>query len=359
MPEYLTPGVYLEETSFRSRSIEGVATSTFGMAGLDDVRPGALRADEPERGDGAEPDRWSPASPSSSARSAASSRSVQRPDRTTWPTRPARSSPTADDGSTSRGSSRSRVDGAGADRRVANFARARRSAPAASRPGGPGGPARPATRSASGSASAAARTSWSAARLGGSLPGAAVETIADRTAVPSDTTVPVANNVQVVAVDPATNELAFVDVAGAFTPIVDDGVSGLCHLTLTVDVRMGDPHRQSTPGSSSTRGTPGRSAQVLQAERPADELGLVWLDENGPAGTTVGDLLVAMLAMTPLPTDWVFLSGATDGAGSPRPTSSGGTSDPDDASTGRDRAGRPGRDRGHRHRGHAGRRRPG
>jgi phage tail sheath protein FI len=34
MPEYLTPGVYLEETSFRSRSIEGVATATFGMAGL-------------------------------------------------------------------------------------------------------------------------------------------------------------------------------------------------------------------------------------------------------------------------------------------------------------------------------------
>src|SRR4051794_15464389 len=34
MPEYLTPGVYLEETSFRSRSIEGVPTSTFGMSGL-------------------------------------------------------------------------------------------------------------------------------------------------------------------------------------------------------------------------------------------------------------------------------------------------------------------------------------
>src|SRR5919206_2423888 len=34
MPEYLTPGVYVEETSFRSRSIEGVPTSTFGMAGL-------------------------------------------------------------------------------------------------------------------------------------------------------------------------------------------------------------------------------------------------------------------------------------------------------------------------------------
>ena len=33
MPEYLTPGVYVEETSFRSRSIEGVPTSTYGMAG--------------------------------------------------------------------------------------------------------------------------------------------------------------------------------------------------------------------------------------------------------------------------------------------------------------------------------------
>ncbi|MFF7282000.1 phage tail sheath subtilisin-like domain-containing protein [Streptomyces griseorubiginosus] len=34
MPEYLTPGVYVEETSFRSKTIEGVSTSTCGMAGL-------------------------------------------------------------------------------------------------------------------------------------------------------------------------------------------------------------------------------------------------------------------------------------------------------------------------------------
>jgi phage tail sheath protein FI len=39
MPEYLTPGVYVEETSFRSRSIEGVATSTFGMAGVTEYGP--------------------------------------------------------------------------------------------------------------------------------------------------------------------------------------------------------------------------------------------------------------------------------------------------------------------------------
>ncbi len=34
MPEYLAPGVYVEEVSFRSKSIEGVPTSTTGMVGL-------------------------------------------------------------------------------------------------------------------------------------------------------------------------------------------------------------------------------------------------------------------------------------------------------------------------------------
>lgn len=34
MPEHVTPGVYVEETSFRARSIEDVPTGTFGMTGL-------------------------------------------------------------------------------------------------------------------------------------------------------------------------------------------------------------------------------------------------------------------------------------------------------------------------------------
>ena len=33
MPEYLAPGVYVEEVSFRAKSIEGVSTSTTGFAG--------------------------------------------------------------------------------------------------------------------------------------------------------------------------------------------------------------------------------------------------------------------------------------------------------------------------------------
>src|SRR5262245_57725597 len=34
MPEYLAPGVYVEETSFRAKSIEGVGTSTTAFVGL-------------------------------------------------------------------------------------------------------------------------------------------------------------------------------------------------------------------------------------------------------------------------------------------------------------------------------------
>src|SRR4051812_47275981 len=45
MPEYLAPGVYVEETSFRSKSIEGVSTSTAGFIGP--TRFGPIRG-EPE-----------------------------------------------------------------------------------------------------------------------------------------------------------------------------------------------------------------------------------------------------------------------------------------------------------------------
>ena len=34
MPEYLAPGVFVEEVSFRSKSLEGVPTSTTGFTGL-------------------------------------------------------------------------------------------------------------------------------------------------------------------------------------------------------------------------------------------------------------------------------------------------------------------------------------
>jgi phage tail sheath protein FI len=33
MPQYLAPGVYIEEVSFRSKSIEGVSTTVTGFIG--------------------------------------------------------------------------------------------------------------------------------------------------------------------------------------------------------------------------------------------------------------------------------------------------------------------------------------
>jgi phage tail sheath protein FI len=49
MPEYLAPGVYVEEVSFRSKSIEGVPTSTTGFAGM--ARFGPVQyVDGPRRG---------------------------------------------------------------------------------------------------------------------------------------------------------------------------------------------------------------------------------------------------------------------------------------------------------------------
>ena len=52
MPEYLAPGVYVEETSFRAKSIEGVGTSTTAFVGptrKGPVTPGTeVRADLPE-----------------------------------------------------------------------------------------------------------------------------------------------------------------------------------------------------------------------------------------------------------------------------------------------------------------------
>src|SRR5262245_11405543 len=43
MPEYLAPGVYVEETSFRAKSIEGVGTSTTAFVGP--TRKGPLASD--------------------------------------------------------------------------------------------------------------------------------------------------------------------------------------------------------------------------------------------------------------------------------------------------------------------------
>ena len=48
MPEYLAPGVYVEETSFRAKSIEGVGTSTTAFVGPTRKGPYRVDNDTPE-----------------------------------------------------------------------------------------------------------------------------------------------------------------------------------------------------------------------------------------------------------------------------------------------------------------------
>ena len=45
MPEYLAPGVYIEEVSYRSKSIEGVGTTTTGFVGPTRFGPVNLEPD--------------------------------------------------------------------------------------------------------------------------------------------------------------------------------------------------------------------------------------------------------------------------------------------------------------------------
>src|SRR3954453_2849708 len=45
MPEYLSPGVYVEEVSFRAKSIEGVSTTTTGFVGPTRYGPTRLEPD--------------------------------------------------------------------------------------------------------------------------------------------------------------------------------------------------------------------------------------------------------------------------------------------------------------------------
>ena len=44
MPEYLAPGVFVEEVSFRAKSIEGVSTTTTGFVGPTRYGPARHRA---------------------------------------------------------------------------------------------------------------------------------------------------------------------------------------------------------------------------------------------------------------------------------------------------------------------------
>lgn len=319
MPEYLTPGVYVEETSFRSRSIEGVATSTCGMAGRTEYGPVPYVANDATM--------------------------VPGPVLVTSPTEYDRAFGGLSIGGVpcplalaaraffANGGQRlyvSRVFGlthtAGAHPVVdvpRNFAVAPVGTAAA--PVAAWWARWPGSAGARMKVTVGFRRSGNVlvgGRLTGVRPGAAVEVMPAGTPRPKDDTAPVANTVRVVA-DDGTGTLGYRSAAGGFDPVGAN--TEAFHITLSVTVALDD--RADVYSELELDRPHARSIfTVLQAEDPPDEFSLVWLKDRRAAATSPGQLLLALLNSP----DGVFLSGGGDGDAVGPDELLGDKADPDD-----------------------------
>jgi phage tail sheath protein FI len=333
MPEYLTPGVYLEETSFRSRSIEGVPTNTFGLAGLTQYGPVPYQLTTPKV------------------------TMVNKPVLVTSFTEFERAYGSLDDvgsGDDTRNylayAARAFFDNGGQrlyvsrvfpftraqDQSIdvdANFAKLALAGNAATwRARWPG--AAGVTISVS---VAFQRSKNIMVNVGGTptlkgvSPGAAVEIVPDRTQIPKDSVTPA--NIRIVDAG-AGGVLGYRKDGGGIDPVTDDGKLAVCHITLSVTVRMGDTRNDTYTGLELDPAHPRSIYRVLQAEQPTDELSLIWLDPtqpavanqppaNPPAPLAVLNALLALKTQT-------FLTGGSDGQALDPNALQGEVSDPDD-----------------------------
>ncbi len=341
MPEYLTPGVYVEETSFRSRSIEGVATSTFGMAGLTRYGPVPYFLTPPNwpRPLVMVPGPTLVTSFTEFERAFGGLDDVGNDglaDRQNYLAYAARAF-------FANGGRRlyvSRVfpfvsDQAGAIALAGNFAGLPVGNPAVGtfRSRWPGAAGNEFAVSVSFQRSKNILIPGSGpnpvAALKGVQPGAAVETFANADAIPKEKVPPVppvAANVQIIA-RAADGSLGFRDQNGAAVPI-PAGVGAVSHLTITVNVRWGSQRLDSYPGLELDSAHPRGLGNVLQAEDPADDLSLVWFDTGSvpPASLAPGALVTALLTLA----TEQFLTGAAEGNVVTPDDIAGEAADPDD-----------------------------
>ncbi|WP_330334050.1 phage tail sheath subtilisin-like domain-containing protein [Streptomyces sp. NBC_00536] len=317
MPEYLTPGVYVEETSFRSRSIEGVPTSTFAMAGrtaygpvpysLPEGGPTVLPAPtlvtsytEYERAFGGLTIGEDNCHLALAARAffANGGRRLYVSRVFTF-TRTAGTPPVID-----------------VPRNFASVPVPAQGAPLvrwrARWPGSAGSRISVAVTFRRGKNILVPRTG-ALPRLTGVRPGAAVEVVplaGGEAPVLPDSTAPVPGNVRIVA-RRADGELGYLGAQGAFEPVAAG--TAAFHLTLAVTVRSEGERTDVYNELELDDAHPRSVARVLQAADPADEFALVWL-ENVPPATgaqpvTAGARLTALLT----PAQGLYLTGGGDG----------------------------------------------
>jgi phage tail sheath protein FI len=317
MPEYLTPGVYLEETSFRARSIEGVATATFGMAGLTRygpvpyvATPGSAEVamvpgpvlvtsfTEFQRafgglgdvGEGADTRNYLAYAARAFFGNGGRRLYVSR----VFPfTRDAQGAidasqdfaalPIPAGAATAIATWRARWPGEAANE-ISVKVEWERSKNVLITPSNPSGatPAPP-------------------ARLVGVIPGAAVELFADLQALNAARRNP-PGSVRIVARDPV-GVLGYANNGSVDPPTT--GGNAASHITLKVTIRWGD-RTDVYPGLELGRDHPRSIHKVLEAVDPTDELSLVWLDvPNGNNPPTPDALLGALLSLS----NFTFLTG--------------------------------------------------
>lgn len=341
MAEYLTPGVYVEETSFRARSIEGVPTSTFGLVGLTAYGPVPYKL----------PQLIQPAPLPAVVM-------VPQPTLVTSYTEYERAfggldqvGTLSDDTNYLAHAARAFFNNGGQRlyvSRVFSFTMTTANAPAidltknfAMLPlaNGPTWRARwPGMAGNQIQVSVAWRRSKNvliAGTLTGVAPGAAVE-IGNPTDPPiPDKTPPNVANIKIVMRDPVTDVLGYVGPNGTFQGV--DASKVAFHITLDVSVTMGTRNDVYT-GMELNAAHPRAITRVMGAVTPTDEFCLVWLDTSVASGPPLTDAAVLTALLTLVPTTLGgpgpgprFLDGGTHGEVLTPDVLQGQPADPEDA----------------------------
>lgn len=346
MAEYLTPGVYVEETSFRARSIEGVPTSTFGLVGLTAYGPVPYKLPQL-----AQPAPLPPVVMVPQPTLVTSYTEFERAfggldqvgtlsDTTNYLAHAARAF-------FNNGGQRLYVS------RVFSFTMTAGNAPVidltknfATLPLANGPTWRARWPGLAGnqiqvgvnwrrSKNVLIQTGPATAALTGVAPGAAVE-IGNLTDPPiADLTPPNAANIKIVMRDPVTDQLGYVGPNGAFQGVDHSKVA--YHITLDVSVTMGT-RNDVYSGMELDSMHPRAITRVMGAVTPTDEFCLVWLDTSVSSGQPLTDAAVLTALLTLVPTTQggpgpgpLFLNGGTEGDPLGPTDLQGQPADPDDA----------------------------